>query len=69
MINTKEILSLSREEKILLIEKLWDSLKETQSEIPESQVSETLNRYERVTNGISKLYSLEELRENLRKLR
>lgn len=69
MIDTKELLNLSREEKILLIEKLWDSLQKEEAETPESQIKETQARYERIKQGRSQLFTLEELKKNLNKLK
>ena len=66
MIDIKEIRKLSVEERILMVEEIWDSIAEgTSSEellIPEEEKKEILKRLEDYKSGKQKTYSWDEVK-------
>lgn len=58
-----ELVQLSTEEKILLVEDLWDNiaLNESNVHLPQSHIDELDRRFERYTSNPGTLLSLEEL--------
>jgi putative addiction module component (TIGR02574 family) len=68
MKNVDEILALSPAEKILLIEKIWDSLPDNSIEISEAQKGEVRNRIKRFKEGKSKFYTWDEVKREIRLL-
>ena len=65
-ISFEEILKLSPAEKILLVEKVWDSLKPDEITIPESHIAETRRRLEAIRKGEVSLSSWEDVRKRIR---
>lgn len=64
----KEILSLSKEEKLELVQALWDSIsKEYIPDISEEQIRIIKERLERIDKGESKLIDFDEFKERYRK--
>jgi putative addiction module component (TIGR02574 family) len=51
MISIDEILKLSPSERILLVEKVWDSISPNDIAIPESHIAESRRRLEAIRNG------------------
>jgi putative addiction module component (TIGR02574 family) len=68
MKNVDEILALSPAEKILLMEKIWNSLPESSIAISEAQKSEVRNRIKRAKEGKSKFYTWDEVKREIRLL-
>ena len=66
MISIDEILKLSPSEKILLAEKVWDSISPNDIPIPESHIAESRRRLEAIRNGEATLSSWEEVRKRIR---
>ncbi|MCB9201458.1 MAG: addiction module protein [Flavobacteriales bacterium] len=67
--NTKSISSLSESQKILLAEELWDSVSKDYIELS-SEIKEELElRLKRLENQEVKLYSWQEVKNNLQKIR
>lgn len=66
MIDIKEIRKLSVEERILMVEAIWDSIAEDTAEerleISESEKNEILRRLEEHKSGKSKSYTWEEVK-------
>jgi putative addiction module component (TIGR02574 family) len=66
MIDLREIKKLSVEERILIVEEIWDSIAEDttpkQLQIPEEEKKEILKRYEDYKSGKVKTYSWEEVK-------
>jgi len=66
MIDIKEIKKLSVEERILMVEEIWDSIAEDSiSEnlrIPDAEKQEILKRLEEFKSGNQKTYSWEEVK-------
>lgn len=66
MVDIKEIKKLSVEERILMVEEIWDSIAEdTTSEelkIPEEEKQEIIKRLEDFKSGKQKTYSWEEVK-------
>jgi len=58
----KELKELSVEEKLLITEMLWDSLKEENLPLSENQLNIIREREEKYKAGKSKLYSWEEVK-------
>jgi putative addiction module component (TIGR02574 family) len=63
-----EILKLSEGERMLAIEKIWESLDHKNLPIKESHKKELDRRLERLKSGKSKFYSWEEIKTDLQKL-
>lgn len=57
MVNLQEILKLSSSERILVIEKIWDSIDPEDIEINDAQKLELDTRLERYKSGESKFHS------------
>ena len=66
MIPMDEILKLSPEEKILLLEKVWDSISPEDIPVPESHVNESRRRIQSIRSGTVSLSSWKEVRKRLR---
>jgi putative addiction module component (TIGR02574 family) len=66
MHNVEEILALSPAEKILLIEKVWDSLSDNDKTVTETQKNEIRNRIQRYREGKSKFYTWEDVKREIR---
>jgi putative addiction module component (TIGR02574 family) len=66
MTEMTEILKLSPAEKILLIEKIWDSVDRDQLESTSSQKQEMKRRLERFKEGKTKFYLWGKIKEELR---
>jgi putative addiction module component (TIGR02574 family) len=64
-ISLEEILKLSPAEKILLVEKVWDSLQPDEITIPESHIAETRRRLEAIRKGEVSLSSWEDVRKRI----
>jgi putative addiction module component (TIGR02574 family) len=66
MVDLKEIRKLSVEERILMVEAIWDSIAEdTTSEdlqIPEEEKKEILKRFDEFKSGNQKTYTWEEVK-------
>ena len=67
MISINEILKLSSAERILLMEKIWDSLNTDELQISKAQKKELDKRLERIQKGKTKFYSWEEVKSTLKK--
>ena len=59
-------MKLSPAERILLVEKVWDSLDRGDIPIPESHIAETRRRLEAIRRGESTLSSWEDVRKRIR---
>ncbi len=67
MVKVEEIMKLSVEEKISLIEKIWDSLdSEEESFLTKEQQEELDRRIERHERGEGKTYTWEEIEARLK---
>jgi putative addiction module component (TIGR02574 family) len=66
MVDVKEILQLSMEEKIQIVDSIWDSIEleqnDTKIPLPEWQVEEINRRLEDFELGKSKTYTWEEVK-------
>jgi putative addiction module component (TIGR02574 family) len=62
-----DILKLSVSERILLIEKIWDSLNTDELEISESQKKELDKRLARIKKGETKFYKWDDVKQRLTK--
>lgn len=62
-----EILKLSEQERILAIEKIWESLDHKRLPLKQSQAEELERRLERYRAGKTKFYSWSEIKEELHK--
>ncbi|MBS1658680.1 MAG: addiction module protein [Bacteroidetes bacterium] len=60
-----EILKLSPAEKILLVEKVWDSLNPNEMDILPSHIVETRRRLEAIRKGDAKLSDWEDVRRRI----
>ncbi|MBA2406674.1 MAG: addiction module protein [Chitinophagales bacterium] len=65
MIFIDDILKLSAAEKILLIEKVWDSINPNEITIPEDHIAETRRRIDALRKGEVSLSSWEEVRKRI----
>ena len=65
--NINDILKLSAAERILLIEKIWDSLDTKELEISLPQQKELDKRLARIKKGETKFYKWEEVKARLKK--
>lgn len=65
MIQLQEILDLSKAERILLIEKIWDSIDHKNIEIPDSHKAELDKRIERYERGETSFVSWDEIKKEL----
>jgi putative addiction module component (TIGR02574 family) len=66
MISIDEILKLSPSEKILLVEKVWDSITPNDIAIPESHIAESRRRLETIRKGDATLSTWEAVRKRIR---
>ncbi len=61
----KEILSLTKEEKLEFVQTLWDNItEEYQPDISEEQIKIIKERLERIDNGSTKLIGLDEFKKS-----
>lgn len=67
MVNLQEILRLSASERMLIIEKIWDSLNPIDVEVNQTQKEELDKRLARYEHGETKFYSWEDIKKDLRK--
>lgn len=65
MISDKEISSLSVAERILLIEKIWDSIEPDSLEISSAHQEELARRLKRFNQGKTKFFSWDEIKQDL----
>ncbi|MEO5572202.1 MAG: addiction module protein [Bacteroidia bacterium] len=65
--NINAILKLSVAERILLIEKLWDSLNTNELEISDAQKKELDKRLLRIKKGETKFYKWEDVKQRYKK--
>ena len=65
--NINDILKLSAAERILLIEKIWDSLNTNDLEISEAHKKELDKRLARLKKGETKFYKWEDVKLRLKK--
>jgi putative addiction module component (TIGR02574 family) len=65
MIKMQEILELSVAERILMIEKIWDSIDHNNIETPESNKEELDRRLDRYEKGETKFYSWNDIKNEL----
>lgn len=65
MKNIQEILNLSIAERILVMEKIWDSIEHDTLPISDSQKKELDRRLERFKNGETIFHSWEDIKQNL----
>jgi putative addiction module component (TIGR02574 family) len=69
MINLQEILDLSIAERILMIEKIWDSIDQENIDLPEAHKHELDQRLDRYANGETQFVSWESIKLELNKAR
>jgi putative addiction module component (TIGR02574 family) len=65
MINFQEILTLSVAERILMMEKIWDSIEHDNLEITVSQKAELDRRLARYKEGRTKFFTWEEVKQDI----
>jgi putative addiction module component (TIGR02574 family) len=65
MTSLQQILKLSTAERLLLIEKIWDSIDPETLPVPESHKEEIDRRLERLKKGKAKFYSWNEVKKRL----
>ncbi|MDP9079820.1 MAG: addiction module protein [Bacteroidota bacterium] len=65
MIKMQEILELSVAERILMIEKIWDSIDHNNLEMPENHKEELDQRLDRYEKGETKFYSWTDIKSEL----
>ena len=61
----EEILKLSTAERILLVEKIWDSVSHENIDITKQQTEELERRLERFKSGNTKFYSWDEIKQTI----
>lgn len=66
MVNIKEILDLSDAEKLLLLEKIWDSMDHDQIVLTKEQENELDLRLTKLEKGDAKTYTWQEVKDRLR---
>ena len=66
MTQLSEILKLSPAEKILVIEKIWDTIESENVEVTNTQIIETERRIARFCAGKTKFHTWEEIKKELR---
>ena len=66
MVNVKEILKLSEGERITLMEEIWNSLDHKNIKLTNAQKAELDRRLARYKKGITKFYSWEEVKKDIR---
>lgn len=67
MVNITEILKLPSAEKILLMEKIWDSLNSEELTLSREQKEELDRRLERIKSGKAKFFTWEQVKSELKK--
>jgi putative addiction module component (TIGR02574 family) len=67
MVNLQEILKLSAAEKILMIEKIWDSIEKESVDVLPSQKDELDSRLKRYQEGATKFFSWEDVKNDMQK--
>ena len=65
MIKMQEILDMSVSERILMIEKIWDSIDHENISLTEAQQKELDRRLDRYTKGETKFVSWESIKQEL----
>lgn len=65
MINLQEILQLSAAERILMIEKIWDSIERENLEISPNQKAELDRRLTRYKEGKTKFFTWAEVKQDI----
>jgi len=65
MLQLKEILDLSVAERILMVEKIWDSIDHTQIETPDTHEKELDRRLDRYEKGETTFMSWESIKNEL----
>lgn len=65
MIKIQEILDLSIDERLSMVEKIWDSIDQSDIPVPESHKQELDKRLKRFENGETTFYTWEEIKEEL----
>ncbi len=65
MVNMQEILNLSVDERLSIVEKIWDSIDQSDIPVPESHKPELDRRLERFKNFESKFFTWEEIQKEL----
>jgi putative addiction module component (TIGR02574 family) len=66
MINLQEILQLSTAERILMMEKIWESIEHDNLETTPFQKDELDRRLERFKEGHTKFFSWEDVKKDIR---
>ena len=67
MISINEILKLSVSERLLLLDKIWNSIPSEKITLNDAQKKELDARIERVENGEAQFFSWKEVKQKLRK--
>ena len=67
MSTLQSILKLSTSERLLLLEKIWNSISVDEISVTSSQKKELDKRLARMKGGETKFFTWEEVRKNLRK--
>ncbi len=65
MIDISEIKKLSVEERIQMVEAIWDSIDQDTSELTDEQKRELERRLELIESGQAKMYTWDEVKQNL----
>jgi len=65
MIKMQEILELSIDERILMIEKIWDSIDPANLTLPEAHAQELDRRLSRYENGETTFFSWNDIKNEL----
>ena len=65
MVQLQEILELSVAERILVIEKIWDSIDHSKLELPDSHKQELDRRLDRYNRGETTFVSWDEIKKEL----
>lgn len=69
MVDIQGILKLSDVEKILITEKIWDSIDKNNYQIPQSHKDELDRRIEFIESGKEIFFTWEEVKKDIQKLR
>ena len=67
MVNINEILKLPSAERILLIEKIWDSLNSEELTLTKEHKAELDRRIERIKKGEAKFFTWEHVKSEFKK--
>jgi len=65
MVNMHEILDLSVGERLSMVEKIWDSIDQSDIPVPESHKKELDKRLERFENSETKFFTSQEIKEEI----